>query len=243
MRSPNNSPMNATALSSPTSSPATHSNAPLSRNTVIALAVVALHVGFIWALQSGLLMRAAEIVIPAEILTQFVDPPAPKAEPVPPAPPTPVVQKKTVTKAPVLPQPQPLAIADPTPSPNAPTGIITPPVQAAPAPVAVVAAAPAAPPAPPVIQLPSSDADYLQNPKPAYPPISKRLGEQGQVVHSVLIGVDGRPVSARLVKSSGFERLDKAAYEAIMKWRFTPGKRNGVPEAMSFNVPFSWVLE
>ncbi|UUZ64116.1 energy transducer TonB [Polaromonas sp. P1-6] len=236
--------MNATALSSPTSSSATHSSPPLSRNTVIALAVVALHVGFIWALQSGLLMRAAEIVVPAEILTQFVDPPAPKVEPVPPAPPTPVVQKKTVTKAPVLPQPQPLAIADPAPSPNAPTGVITPPVQAAPAPVAAVAAAPAAaPPVPPVIQLPSSDAHYLQNPKPAYPPISRRLGEQGQVVHSVLIGVDGHPVSAKLVKSSGFERLDKAAYEAIMKWRFTPGKRNGVPEAMSFNVPFTWVLE
>jgi protein TonB len=207
---------------------------------VIALAVVALHVGLIWALQSGLLMRAAEIVVPAEILTQFVDPPAPKVEPVPPAPPTPVVQKKTVTKAPVLPQPQPLAIADPMPSPNAPTGVITPPVQAAPAPVAVVAAAPAGPP---VVQLPSSDADYLQNPKPAYPRISRNLGEQGQVVHNVLIGVDGRPVSAKLVKSSGFERLDKAAYDAIMKWRFTPGKRNGVPEAMSFNVPFNWVLE
>lgn len=240
---PNPSPMNATVLSSPTSSPAPYGKTSLSRNTVIALSVVALHIGFIWVLQSGLLMRAAEIVIPAEILTQFVDPPAPKAEPVPPAPPTPAVQKKTVPKAPLLPQPQPLAIADPTPSPNAPTGVITPPVQAAPAPVAAVAAAPAAAPAPPVVQLPSSDADYLQNPRPPYPALSRRLGEQGRVVHSVLIGVDGRPVSARLIKSSGFERLDKAAYDAIMKWRFSPGKRNGVPEAMSFNVPFDWVLE
>lgn len=242
MRSPNNSPMNATALSSPISSPAAHSSPPLSRNTVIALAVVALHVGFIWALQSGLLMRAAEIVVPAEILTQFVDPPAPKVEPVPPAPPTPVVQKKTVTKAPVQPQPQPLAIADPRPSPNAPTGVITPPVQAAPAPVAVVAAAPAAPPAPPVVQLPSSDADYLRNPKPPYPKLSERLGESGNVVHKVWIGVDGKAQRAELVTSSGFPRLDKAAYDAVMRWRYVPGKRNGVPETMSFNVPIIWEL-
>ena len=211
--------MNATAF---TGAPAPRADAPrqpLSRNAVIALVVVALHIGLIWALQSGLLMRAAELVVPAEVLSQFVDPPAPKAEPVPPVPPIPVVvQKKAIAKAPL--QPQPLAIAEPTASP-----------------------APAAPPAPAAVQLPSSDADYLQNPRPPYPALSKRLGEQGRVVHSVLIGVDGRAISAKLVQSSGFERLDKAAYDAIMKWRFAPGKRNGVPEAMSFNVPFNWVLE
>ena len=32
----------------------------LSRNALIAIAVVAMHVAFVWALQSGLLMRAAE---------------------------------------------------------------------------------------------------------------------------------------------------------------------------------------
>ena len=93
------------------------------------------------------------------------------------------------------------------------------------------------------MELPSSDADYLQNPKPQYPGLSKRLGEQGQVIHSVLIGTDGLPVSAQLVKSSGFDRLDQAAYTAVMRWRYVPGKRNGVPTAMSFNVPINWVLE
>ena len=44
----------------------------MSRNAVIALAVVLLHVGFIWALQSGLLLRAVELVVPAEVLSQFV---------------------------------------------------------------------------------------------------------------------------------------------------------------------------
>jgi protein TonB len=211
---------------------------PLSRNAVIALVVVGLHIGFIWALQSGLLMRAAEIVVPAEILTQFVDPPAPKVEPVPPKPPTPAVQKKPVAKAPVQPAPQPLAIRDPAPSPNAPTGVVTPPLP--PAPVAV---APSAPPGPPVVQPPSSDADYLQNPKPPYPSLSRRLGEKGRVIHRVWIGVDGKAQRAEIVTSSGFPRLDKAAYDAVMSWRYVPGKRNGVPEAMAFNVPINWTLK
>lgn len=236
--------MNAPAPSPLTVTEETYPNQPISRNFVVITAVLVLHVAFIWALQSGLLLRAAEIIVPAELLTQFIDPPAPKAEPTPPKPPTPVVQKPQPQRTPVRTQPQqlPLAIADSTPSPNAPTGTTQPQLDTAPGPVAVVAAPPA-PPAPPVVQLPSSDADYLQNPKPPYPPMSKRLGEQGRVVHSVLIGVDGRPVSARLTRSSGYERLDKAAYQAIMTWRFTPGKRDGVPTAMSFDVPFSWVLE
>ena len=98
-------------------------------------------------------------------------------------------------------------------------------------------------PAAPVVQLPSSDADYLQNPKPPYPPLSERLGEQGKVVYKVMIGVDGKPQSATLVTSSGFPRLDKAAYDTVMRWRYVPGKRNGVPEAMAFNVPINWELK
>ncbi|MGH8830537.1 MAG: energy transducer TonB [Polaromonas sp.] len=232
--------MTATAFSSASHPPASPARPPLSRNAVIAVAVVALHVGLIWALQSGLLMRAVELVVPAEVLTQFVDPPAPKMEPVPPAPPTPTPQKKAVAKAPVQPQAQPLAIADPTPSPNAPTGVITPPLPAAP--VAVAPVAPVAPPAPVAVQLPSSDADYLQNPKPAYPSRSRGLGETGIVVHKVWIGTDGKAQRAELVKSSGFSRLDDAAYKAVMSWRYVPGKRNGVPETMSYDVPIHWVL-
>ena len=213
---------------------------PISRNAIIALVVVALHVGFIWALQSGLLMRAVEIIVPAEVLSQFIEPPAPKIRPVPPAPPTPPKPvKRAEAKAPA---PQPLAISDPTPSPNAPTGATTP--QPAPAPIAAaVAVAPAAPPSPPAIQLPSSDASYLQNPKPPYPALSRRLNEQGKTTVRVMIGADGLPQRAELSKSSGFDRLDQAALATVMRWRYVPGKRGGVAEAMWFNVPINWVLE
>jgi len=182
--------------------------------------------------------------VPAEVIAEFVEPPRPKDEP--PPPPPALAQKPQ----PVAPAPRLAAIADPTPTPNAPVGVIDPPpaplppiaAPIAPAPPAPVAIPPA-PPAAPAIQLPSSDADYLQNPKPPYPPMSKRLNEQGTVVMRVLIGADGQPQKAEIRKSSGFERLDRSAAETVMKWRYVPGKRAGVAEAMWFNVPINFVLE
>ena len=246
--------MNASAAAAPAPSTGVgFAHAPLnavrgmSRNTIVAVTVLVLHVFALWAFQSGLLRRAVEIIVPAEMLSEFIEPPAPKVVPPPPAPPVPVKQTpvKSKVEAPP-PAPQPVAIADTTPAPNAPVGVTTPqpppPPMAAPVAVAPAPAPPAAP-APPKVELPSSDADYLQNPRPVYPPLSKRLGEQGQVIHSVLIGADGSPVSATLVKSSGFDRLDQAAYKAVMSWRYKPGKRNGVPAAMAYNAPINWVLE
>ena len=104
-------------------------------------------------------------------------------------------------------------------------------------------AAPSPVPALPPLVLPSSDADYLQNPKPPYPALSKRLGEQGKVMVRVLIGVDGTAQKTEIKQSSGFDRLDQAALATVLRWRYVPGKRAGVPEAMWFNVPINFVLE
>jgi protein TonB len=178
------------------------------------------------------------------MLSDFVTPPAPKLEPEPPAPKPMPVERPVVRKTqPTVPAPQPVAIADPAPSPNAPTGLVTPQPPAPPVAAAVAPAAAPAPAAPAKVELPSSDADYLQNPAPAYPPISRRLGEQGKVLVRVLIGADGAPQKAELRQSSGFDRLDQAALATAMRWRYVPGKRAGVPEAMWFTVPMIFVLE
>ncbi|WP_042673030.1 energy transducer TonB [Variovorax sp. CF313] len=213
----------------------------LSRNVVIAGGVILFHAAALWALQSGLLRRAAEVVIPVEILSQFVEPPKPKADPPPPPPPPP--QPKA--KAPPPPRPQAIREPKPTLAPQAPVGTTEPPPPATPpAPPAppTPPAPPPAPPAPPAVQMPSSNADYLQNPKATYPAMSKRLGEQGKVIVRVLVGVDGLPKSAEVKKSSGFDRLDEAAVEYIMKCRFVPGKINGVVQAMSYDAPVNYVL-
>lgn len=139
----------------------------------------------------------------------------------------------------------PLAIADPTPAPAAPVGVVqqqpaAAPVEAAPAPAP--AAAPAAPPGPAIVQ-PSSDASHLNNPKPVYPAVSKRLGEQGKIVLRVLIGTDGLPQKIEIKQSSGYERLDRQAVDTVSRWRFVPGTRNGVPEAMWYLQPINFVLQ
>ena len=93
------------------------------------------------------------------------------------------------------------------------------------------------------MELPSTNADYLNNPRPPYPALSRRLGEQGRVLVRVLIEPDGRPSKAELQESSGYDRLDQTALQTVMRWRFVPGKRAGVPEAMWFSVPIQFVLE
>ncbi len=220
-----------------------------SRNTLIAVAVVGFHLLAVWALQTGLLRRAVEIIVPAQILSEFIEPPAPKAVP-PPPPPLPPLVKQPVAKQPVAPPaPQPVAIADPTPAPNAPVGITIPQPPPPPVVAAVIATpapAPTTPPAlppPPKVELPSTNAEYLQNPKPVYPAMSKRLNEQGKVLVRVLIGIDGAPQKSEIRQSSGFERLDQAAQNTVMAWRYVPGKRGGVPEAMWFVVPITFILD
>lgn len=212
----------------------------MNRRLVIAASVVLFHIAALWALQSGLLQRAVEVIVPAEVLSEFISPPAPKSEQ--PQPPTPKAPAPQPQKRQALPAPLPVATPAPAPAPAAPAGVSTP-QPPAPAMAGAVSTAPPGPPAPPRLELPSSDAAYLNNPKPAYPVLSKRMGEQGKVVVRVLIGVDGTAQQAEIRTSSGYDRLDQAALTTVLKWRYVPGKRGGVPEAMWFNVPINFVLE
>jgi protein TonB len=59
----------------------------------------------------------------------------------------------------------------------------------------------------------------------------------------VLIGADGVPQKAEIKQSSGFDRLDQAALNTVMRWKYVPGKRGGVAETMWFQVPLNFVLE
>ncbi len=98
----------------------------LSRNAVIAGSVVLFHAAALWALQSGLLRRAAEVVIPVEILSEFIEPPKPKNAPAS-APPPPAPSPRS-TKAPPPPRPagHPRAQARRR-RPTRPSGVIEPP--------------------------------------------------------------------------------------------------------------------
>ena len=74
---------------------------------------------------------------------------------------------------------------------------------------------------------PSFNAAYLQNPPPFYPIASKKLGEEGRVLLKVLVGAEGGAKKVELKASSGYERLDGAAIDAVTKWRFVSAKQAG----------------
>lgn len=216
----------------------------MDRRLFIVAAVIGFHVLGLWALQTGLLRRAVELVVPVAVMAELIEPPQPQVtpEPTPPKPqpaPKPVAPVQRVVKQ----APMPLAIPDPAPAPEAPTGVVSAPPEPQPAVTEPVAAAPVAPPAPPKVELPSSDASYLNNPQPPYPQMSKRLREQGRVVVRVHISTDGIATRAEIQKSSGFARLDETAVQTVLRWRYVPGKRAGVPEAMWFLVPIDFRLE
>ena len=55
-----------------------------NRRILIVAAVVGFHVFALWALQSGLLRRAVEMVIPIEVLAEMIEPAQPIVTPEPP---------------------------------------------------------------------------------------------------------------------------------------------------------------
>lgn len=219
---------------------------PHQRTTVLIGGVVLLHVLGLWALHTGLLQRANEWVIPVAVESE-VSSPSPQIKPPPPPPPQTSPVRPSLAPTPLALAPEP--VPHPTQQPAAPptvaaTAPVNAPVSAtapvAPAPSVV---APAAPAAPTKVDLPTTVADYQAKSPPVYPAMSRRMGEQGRVVMRVLIGADGVPQQAEVLQSSGHGRLDRAAADAVMRWRYVPGKRGGVPETMWFQVPIEFKLE
>lgn len=94
----------------------------------------------------------------------------------------------------------------------------------------------------PVIEPPRFGAAYLNNPPPAYPPMSRRSGEQGRVLLRVLVSENGLAESVQLDSSSGYEKLDRAAIEAVKKWSFIPAKRSNQPISAYVLVPVKFSL-
>ena len=134
--------------------------------------------------------KVVDLIVPAEVIVEMAaleDAAPQKAQPRVEQQATPTPQRTQVA------QPVPQLLAVDKPSPAAAEQVYVPAAVAAPSTNAnnTPAASPApAVAAPPALVLPSTDADYLNNPKPPYPPLSKRLREQGKVVVRTLIGAD-----------------------------------------------------
>ena len=102
-------------------------------------------------------------------------------------------------------------------------------------------AAAAKPPAP--VVAPRFDAAYLNNPRPEYPRLARRLGEHGRVLLHVFVNPAGRPEKIEVRTSSGYARLDQAAREAVQQWHFVPARQGDEAVGAWVLVPITFVLE
>lgn len=211
--------------------------APIRRIGPLGL-IVLLHIGFFYALQSGLLRKASE-AIPREVIATFITPQPVREKPQaqPAVPKTVPAVKKAVTP------PKPAPVVTPAPSPKAISVDATPPAPEPAAPVAAATVAPPAPAAPAQPKTITSGIEYIQAPQPEYPPISRRMGEEGKAVLRVLVNEKGRPERVDLHKSSGIARLDEAARKAVMRALFKPFIEDGKAVPAYAIVPINFQLD
>lgn len=80
-------------------------------------------------------------------------------------------------------------------------------------------------------------------PRPSYPRVCRRRGQEGTVVLSVVIDADGRPGRIQVVDTSGFTRLDKAARDALKMAVFTPAIQDGLFTESVKQIAFTFRLE
>ena len=168
--------------------------------------------------------------------------------PMAPAAPEPPAPAPTPKPQPVVKKPEPKPTPLPKPAPvDSKTAISRDQPAPTPAPAETQSTAPASgadkPNPTQAVSQPQFEAAYLNNPRPAYPAMSRRLGEEGRVEVEVQVQADGLPSKVSLRRSSGYPRLDEAALEAIKRWKFIPAKRAGEAVAASVIVPMPFVLE
>jgi protein TonB len=151
------------------------------------------------------------------------------------------------------PLPRPMAAGDaatplPAPDEEAPR-----PVEPEPAPVAAAPAPAEASPLPPSIEDTASVVGAavqppaplaVRSPSPRYPVAAMRRGDTGTVVLAVAIDAAGQPVSVEIDRRSGSRDLDRAAVEAVSRWRFSPARdAAGNPVPGQLSVPIDFKME
>lgn len=161
-------------------------------------------------------------------------PPKPSATPVPRAVPKPVLSASRVRLAaarqeigrlavPSIPPPADPALREETPAP-------TPEEAPPPDPGSAAAPAVAAERDEPGADADEPDVPALIEREPVrYPPSAAEEGVTGTVHLKIVVSLHGRVETAFVVRSSGDARLDAAAVQSAMHWRYRPARRGDRP--------------
>ncbi|WP_087740106.1 energy transducer TonB [Paraburkholderia piptadeniae] len=223
------------------------------RIAVVAALVAAIHVAALavaFTIRESVPLRpiesrtiTAELISPAPVTA----PAAIQSTPTPPPKPTPVQKvkpklqprptpKPTRVPLPVAQAPLQHDIAAPEPAQPAPPAPATPPSVAEPG-------APAAGKPTMALSAPKNvshlDCSIVQ---PDYPTLSRRRGEVGTAMIHFVVGLTGRIENIELKRSSGYDRLDQAALDAMRSSSCKPYLENGEPVRAAYTQPFNFNL-
>ena len=133
-----------------------------------------------------------------------------------------------LTRVEPAPEPAPAPKVEPTPP------SVTPPS---------VPSAPAASPGPDTAARIDPVPDPQASPQPAYPTAALRRGMEGVVVLLAEIDAQGAVTRVRVLESSGYGLLDRAAQDGVAKWRFQPATEGGKPVPGAARVPIRFRLQ
>ncbi len=144
-------------------------------------------------------------------------------------------------------------------SPPTDTAVAARPVEPAPAAQAVQPAAEAAAetgaampletaakvaPGTPSAPLYLAEPSFSEPPQaPVYPRQARHRGQQGEVLLAVWIDAAGAVAQVRVLHSSRFPLLDRAALQAVTRWRFTPARQDGRAVASYVKIPVRFRLD
>ena len=78
--------------------------------------------------------------------------------------------------------------------------------------------------------------------RPSYPASAKRLEVQGTTLLRVHVLENGRVGDVSVDQSAGHPDLDRAATEAVRRWRFEPARRGNEAIAMWVQIPVEFRL-
>lgn len=218
--------------------PSEPEKSPLSERISVVGLVVLLH---LTAFAGYLLQPETPAVVVNEMSISFANVEMQRPEVVPPKPELKPEPKPEPKPKPREIEPEPIPVDEPVvkeetpPAPQEASPPSQPPSQA------VQEVAPPAPVLPDTE--PDYRANYLNNPRPPYPMVARRMGFHGKVVLNVEVLAEGKAGEVLLHQSSGHQILDNAALQTVKTWRFSPARRLGQPVTQWFLVPIKFSLE
>ncbi|MBC7800986.1 MAG: energy transducer TonB, partial [Gemmatimonadaceae bacterium] len=90
--------------------------------------------------------------------------------------------------------------------------------------------------------VPATPNSRFRNQPPGYPMAAARIGAEGTVGLLVQVSAQGVATDVAVARSSGNDSLDRAARDAVRRWRFTPARIQGTPVPFEYPLDINFIL-